>query len=95
MSIRLIEVKQDNHHRENEREFLFKISTTEHVLHWEELLLDEDKIKKYLKQNPFPKDKYYSKKEFFNDISCEGYVCVLVEKVETAEYIAELFYELI
>jgi len=94
MGTRLIEVK-DSALRENEREFLFKISATEHILHYEELMLDDEKVKEYIKEIPFPKDKHYNKETFLQDLNSEGYVCVIVEKRETAEYIAELFNELV
>lgn len=93
MGIRLIEVKNENL-KPDEREFLFKISTTEHILHYEELMIGEKQLKEYFKKYPFPKDKY-KKETFLEDLKCEGYVCIIVEKIETAQYIAELFYNLL
>jgi len=51
MGIRLIEVKSE-FLKKDEREFFFKISATEHILHYEELSLEEEKLKEYIKENP-------------------------------------------
>ncbi|MHA1755900.1 MAG: hypothetical protein ACTSVV_03955 [Promethearchaeota archaeon] len=90
----MIEVK-DSYLKPDEQKFIIKESTSETILHWQDLWIDEEKLKEYLKENPFPKDKYYSKKEFLQDLECEGYVSISVNKKETAEFIAELFYKLI
>lgn len=92
MGIKLIETKED---RKDGFGFLFEISTTCHILHYEELMIGEEELKEYLKKNPFPKDKHYSEEDFLSDLKCEGAVSVFVEKRETAEFIADLFYELV
>jgi len=94
MSIRLIETKSE-YLKKDEREFLFKVSATEHILHYEELMLDDERLKEYLKDNPFPQDKYYTKEIFLSDLSSEGYISVICEKIETAEYVSNLIYELL
>lgn len=91
MGIRLLELKGDS----EMLEFLLKISATEQILHWNELLLNKEKVKEYIKNNPFPKDEYYNENDFLNDLDCEGYIHLGVEYRETAEYIAELIGEMI
>ena len=95
MGIGLIKIDTEKMLKSDEQEFIFKISTTEHILHYEELLIGEEELKEYLKKNPFPKDKYYNEETFLRDLQSEGYVCAIVEKRDTAEYIADLFGELV
>lgn len=90
MSIKLIETKED---REGFG-FLFETSTC-HILHYEEIRIGENDLKEYFIKNPFPKDKEYSKEDFIMDLDSEGAVSVFVERRETAEYLSDLFYELI
>ena len=94
MGVRLIEV-MSAYLKEDEREFLFKVSATEHILHYEELMLDEEELKKYIKENPCPKDKHFKIETFISDLNCECYISIVVEKIESAEYIAEMLGELI
>jgi hypothetical protein len=55
-----------------------------------------DTVKEYLKKHPFPKDKLYSEQEFLEDVEkAAGYIHLLVEKEETADFICDLCYELI
>lgn len=93
MSIRLIELKTDE--TEEASKFLLEVSSTCHILHYEELFLDKTKLNKYFKEHKFPKDKFYTKNTFLSDLNCEGYILVEVERRETAEYIAELLDDLI
>lgn len=95
MGIRLIKIDGEGMLKPDEQKFIFKISATEHILHYEELLIGDEKLKEYLKKYPFPKDKYYNEETFLEDLKCEGYVCVIVEKRDTADYIANLFYDLV
>ena len=91
MGIRLMELKTDGSHKE----FILKESVGENIITWECLPAVEE-ILDYLKENPFPADKYYCQKEFIEDITlASGYMHLWVEKIQTAEYIAELIYELI
>ena len=92
MGIILVETKET---RGDGFGFLFKISTTGHILDYEGLMLDDEKLKEYLKENPFPIDKHYSEEDFITDLDAEGSISVFVEKRETAEYLCELFYELV
>jgi uncharacterized protein (DUF1697 family) len=92
MSIKLIETVED---RKDGFGFLFEILSTCHILHYDELLISKEDLKKYLKDNPFPEDKEYSEEDFIHDFDSEGAVSVFVEKRETAEYIAILLGELI
>ena len=65
------------------------------ALNWESLFIDEDEIREYLKNNPFPKDKEYSKEDLLRDINATGSITICCEKEETAEYIAEMIYQLL
>jgi hypothetical protein len=47
-------------------------------------------VRKYLKNNPFPKDALYSQEEFLKEIDAGGYIHLWIEKRETAEFIADL-----
>ena len=92
MGIRLMELKID---AEDRHEFLLKESISEEVLNWE-YLLDVEEAKKYMEEDPFPQDKLYSKEDFLYDVEkAMGYIHLLVENIETAEYIQEMIYELI
>ena len=91
MAVRLMELKTDGHHKE----FILKESVGENIITWE-CLPDMQTVRKYLKKHRFPKDKAYSLKEFIEDAVCAtGYIHLLVEKKETAEFIAELICELV
>lgn len=91
MGIRLLELKTDG----EARKFLLAQSTTENIIHWQDLWIDDEKLEAYLKEHPFPTDNEYTEKNFRDDLTCEGYICLWVEKEETAEYIADLIHELI
>jgi len=86
-----MELKTDGSHYE----FILRESVMDNILTWE-CLPDVDTVKKYLKEHPFPKDKLYSEQEFLEDVEkAAGYVHLLVEKRETAQFICELCSELI
>ena len=65
------------------------------AVNWESLFIDEDEIRKYLENKPFPEDKEYSKEDLLRDLYATGSITVRCEKEETADYIAEMIYELI
>ena len=65
------------------------------AVNWESLFLDEKDIREYLKNNPFPKDKEYSKEDLLRDIYATGSITLCCDKAETAEYIAEMIYILL
>ncbi len=91
MTIRLMELKTNNKHKE----FILKQSTSEKIIHWESLP-DIEAIRVYLKHHPFPLDNCYSEQEFIEDASCaSGYIHLWVEKEQTAEFICQLCSELI
>ncbi|MFA6023557.1 MAG: hypothetical protein WC781_05705 [Candidatus Pacearchaeota archaeon] len=94
MSIRLIEIKSE-YLKEDEREFLFKVSATEQILHYPDLMISEEQVREYLKNNSIPKDKYFDIETFISDLDCESYMSINVEKEETANYIADMLGELI
>lgn len=91
MGVRIIELKTDD---KEKREFIFKISATEHILHYEELSFNVEEVKEYVKNNPPPKDKFFDIDEFISDLDSECYISIVAEKYETAEYIADLIYEI-
>ena len=75
--------------------FLIRDTATRRFVEWKDLP-DVDSVQEYLRKHRFPKDKLYSEKAFLNDIEkASGYIHLLVEKKETAEYISELCGELI
>lgn len=86
-----MELKTDGSHKE----FILKESIGENIIIWG-CLPDVETIREYLKGHKFPDDKCYSEKEFIEDAAfAQGYIHLWVEKEETAEFIAELIYELI
>ena len=87
MGIRTEELKSDT----DERRFIFYVSANYQVLHWENLFINKSDAERYFERNLLPEDKYFSKSNFLNDLSCEGFVCITCENEETAEYIADLF----
>ena len=92
MGIKLLELKTDT---EDKHDYLIKESVCEEIVNWECLRCGGD-VEEYIKENPFPDDKRYSKEEFLHNVNlATGYILLSVEKTETAEYIAELVYELI
>jgi len=96
MGIRLLELKIDTEFDELERhDFLIKESVQELIINWECLRCGGD-VEEYIKKNPFPEDKRYNKEEFLRNVElATGYILLSVEKTETAEYIAELIYDII
>jgi len=91
MGIRLMELKTDGRHHE----FIIRENVMDNIVTWE-CLPDTDAIRGYLKKHRFPKDKLYSEKAFLEDVEkASGYIHLLVEKRETAEFICELCYALI
>lgn len=94
MGIKIIELK-DYLENTHERVFCFEITAIGQFLDWEGAMLSEDKVKEYIKEHPFPDDKYYNGEIFLQDINSQGTIRIGVEKEKTAEYIAELFYDLI
>ena len=92
MGIRLMELKIDATDR---HEFILKESVCEEIVNWECLRCGGD-VKEYIKKNPFPEDKIYSKEEFLRNVElATGYILLSVEKPSTAEFIQEMVYELI
>ena len=49
MGIRIIEIK-DDYLKKDEREFLFKVSTTEQILHYQDLMISKKAILEYTKK---------------------------------------------
>jgi len=91
MGIRLMELKTDGSHYE----FIIKESVMDNIVTWE-CLPDADTVKRYLRKHSFPKDELYSEKAFLEDVDkASGYIHLLVEKKETAEFICDLCSELI
>jgi hypothetical protein len=59
-------------------------------------LPDADTVRQYLKKHPFPRDKLYPEKAFLEDVEkATGYIHLVVERQETAEFICDLCYALI
>jgi hypothetical protein len=91
MGIRLMELKTDGSHYE----FIIRESVMDNIVTWE-CVPDVDTVREYLRKHPFPADKVYSEKEFLEDVrKASGYIHLLVEKTETAEFIYDLCSELI
>ena len=65
------------------------------AVNWETLFLDENGIREYFKNNPFPKDSRYSEKDLLVDIHATGSITLCCEREETADYIAEMIYRLL
>ena len=54
-------------------------------------LPDAKEIKEYFEKKPFPKDALYSKRMFWEDYENKyGYISLVVEKRETAQFICDL-----
>lgn len=86
MGIRLMELKTDGSHYE----FLIRESIMDEIVTWE-CLPGVDAVKEYLKEHPFPQDKLYPEKAFLDDVAkTSGYIRLVVEKSETAEFICDL-----
>ena len=86
-----MELKTDDSHKE----FILKESIGDNIVTWE-CLPEIEIIRKYLQKHEFPEDKTYSIKEFIEDAAfAAGYIHLSVERQETADFIAELVYELI
>ena len=50
-----------------------------------------DSIEDYIKKNPFPKDKHYSKKDMICDFtSAGGSITMRCEKEETADWVVDM-----
>ena len=65
------------------------------IVRWE-CLPGVDAVKQYLKRHPFPQDKLYAEKAFLEDVAkATGYIHLVVERQETAEFICDLCYALI
>lgn len=86
MGVRLMELKTDGSHYE----FLIRESVMDEIVTWE-CLPDADTIEEYLKKHPFPQDKLYPEKAFLEDVQkASGYIHLVVEKRETAQFICDL-----
>ena len=95
MGIKLLELKIGT---EDRHDYLVKESVCEEIVNWECLsfMSGVESVKEYMETNPYPEDKLYSKQDFLKDVErATGYILLSVEKTETAEYIAELVYDLI
>ena len=79
---------------------------TEHYLIWngfdsnlinpKHLCITEDRIIKYSKGNPFPKDSKYSMKDMIYDVTeSDGGLTIDCDKLETAEWVADMISELV
>ena len=65
-------------------------------IHPEHLCLSEEKLKRYLRENSFPKDSEYSEKEMIYDLTCsKGTYIIPTKKRRTAEFIAQMISDLI
>jgi hypothetical protein len=65
------------------------------AVNWESLFFDEDEVRRYLKKKPFPEDKAYVKEDLLRDLKATGSITLRCEKGETAEYIADMIYNLL
>jgi len=91
MGIRLMELKTDGSHYE----FLIRESIMDEIVTWE-CLPGADTIEEYLRKHPFPQDKLYAEKTFLEDVEkATGYIHLVVEKRETAEFVCDLCSDLI
>jgi len=91
MGIRLMELKTDGSHYA----FIIQESIMDNIVTWE-CLPDADTVRGYLKKHRFPNDKLYSEDAFLEDMEkAAGYIHLLVEKRETAEFICDLCVDLI
>ena len=90
MGIRKIEVKGE-YLKDDEREFLFVVKATARVLHYDEFMVADEAVARYIAQHPAPKDRCFDIKTFQHDLAaCDGYISIVVEKEETADYVTEL-----
>ena len=86
MTFELKELKTEGGHYE----FIIRESIMDNIVTWE-CLPDADTIKEYLKKHPFPRDELYPEKTFLEDVEkATGYIHLVVEKRETAEFICDL-----
>jgi len=86
MVFELMELKTDGSHYE----FLIRESIMDEIVTWE-CLPDVDTVKQYLKKHPFPQDRLYSEKAFLEDLQkATGYIHLVVERRQTAEFICDL-----
>jgi len=82
----LLELKTDGRYYE----FLMRDCIKNNIVTWG-YLPNKEKIKEFLKQHPFPEDAIYSEKMFWEDFENKyGYISLVVEKRETAEFICNL-----
>ena len=55
-----------------------------------------DTVKQYLRKHHFPKDSLYSEEDFLKDVEkASGYIHLVVDRRQTAEFICDLCYALI
>jgi hypothetical protein len=74
--------------------FIIRDSIWNNILGWKGLPEIND-FKEYLKNHSFPEDRMYSEQDFLNDVgNREGFICFKVEKIETAEFICRMIYDL-
>jgi hypothetical protein len=91
MEVELVELKTDGSHFE----FLIREIIMNRIVQWEDLP-DVDTVRKYLRKHPFPEDKLFSEEEFVSHVEkAEGYIDLVVEKRETAEFVCLLLYRLV
>jgi hypothetical protein len=82
----LLELKTDGRYYE----YLIRDCIKNNIVTWG-YLSSITKIKEYLKENPFPEDALYSEQMFWEDYENKyGYISIVVEKRETAEFICDL-----
>ena len=69
---------------------------TGYVIDLEYAIFDEEKVEKYLEDNPMPQDMHYSSEQLKKDLNSIGKSFILSKDVglATAEYIANLVNEL-
>lgn len=91
MRFELMELKTDGSHYE----FLIRETIINRIVEWKNLP-DVDTVWEYLGTHMFPKDKCYSEEDFLAEVeNRRGYIHLVVEKRETAEFVCDLCYELI
>jgi hypothetical protein len=91
MVFELMELKTDGSHYE----FLIRESIMDEIVTWE-WLPGVDAVRQYLKKHPFPQDELYPEKAFLDDVQkATGYIHLVAERQETAEFICDLCYALI
>jgi len=87
----LMELRTDGSHCE----FLIRDSVMNRIIGWQDLP-DVDTVREYLEQHPFPKDKCCSEEKFLKQVEgAEGFIHLVVEKRETAEFMLDLIYALV